>query len=513
MLKIGFVLAALSLPIGVIAAEAPQGAQPGCLGRSPGECVDLALAAMGGRGRLQELKTLRIHGMGHTLLAEQSYRQAPFITSYDREVVSVDFQHERVVTESHVVWPEADPHTEESDSTTVAGPQGGVRRSSDGDLPCSLSEIDGARQTLALGPARLLLTAAAASDLRFETAEIVRSTPHTVVSFAWRGVPVRIAINAFNHLPDAVETVQQFHDFWYFWGDVRQRIYLDNWKLVHGICYPTNLVEERNGIPWRSSQALEVELDPVIEEKALAMDAAVAEKSGASPGWNRPFHPGKVATLAPGIDLFLGAWNSTIVKQPDGLVVLEAPISGSYVQGLLEEAQRRNPGAVVKAVLSTSDSWPHVGGLRQVASKGLPVYILDLNRSLLDRMIEAPHTIEPDALERATPRRPPAYRIVAGKELIGSGPNRMELYPLRGASTERQYVVYFPEHRLLYASDTLALNDDGSLYDPELMREVLSVVEAASLKVETVFSMHQEPMPWEKVTSLVRAAATAPPKA
>ena len=60
---------------------------------------------------------------------------------------------------------------------------------------------------------------------------------------------------------------------------------------------------------------------------------------------------------------------------------------------------------------------------------------------------------------------------VGGKVSRGSSANRMGLYPLRGASTERQYMVYFPEHRLLYASDTLALNDDGSLYDPELMRK------------------------------------------
>ena len=82
----------------------------------------------------------------------------------------------------------------------------------------------------------------------------------------------------------------------------------------------------------------------------------------------------------------------------------------------------------------------------------------------------------------------------------------MELYPLRGATTERQYMVYFPEHRLLYASDTLAINDDGSLYDPELMREVMEAVQRESLQVETVFAMHQAPMPWNDVVKLVQNA-------
>jgi hypothetical protein len=103
------------------------------------------------------------------------------------------------------------------------------------------------------------------------------------------------------------------------------------------------------------------------------------------------------------------------------------------------------------------------------------------------------------------------WKIVAGKEELGAGPNRMELYPIRGASTERQYMVYFPEHRLLYASDTLVINDDGSLYDPELMFEVKQAVERAKLKVDTVFAMHQTPVPWEKVVGLIEKARPGQP--
>ncbi len=67
-------------------------------------------------------------------------------------------------------------------------------------------------------------------------------------------------------------------------------------------------------------------------------------------------------------------------------------------------------------------------------------------------------------------------------------------------------MVFFPEHHLLYASDTLALNDDGSLYDPELMREVVEAVQREGLQVNTVFAMHQAPMPWSNVVALVQKA-------
>jgi len=476
---------------------------PGCAHESAKQCVDLALEAMGGRERLQQVKSVRLQYIGHTLLAEQSYRQEPFITSYRRGQTTLDLTNQRVLTEVKLTWPESDPGQSDVDITLIVGPDGGVHHTKDVDSPCSLGEIDAARETLALGPARLLLTASDAPDLHFEASETLRSTSHAVVAFTWQKVPVRVLLNAFNHLPDAVENTQQFQDFWYFWGDVQQRIYFDNWKLTQGIAFPTNLVEERNGAVWSSSQALNVEFNVPIDDKAFGMDVKVAKQSAASHGWNRAFSGEKDTTLAPGVDLFLGAWNSTIVKQSDGIVILEAPISGSYTQGVIKEARKRYPGMPVKAVLSTSDSWPHVGGVRSAVAQGLPVYILDLNRPLLDRMINAPHTSDPDVLESSKNSKNPHWRIISEKEVLGSGENRMELYPLRGGSTERQYMVYFPEFRLLYASDTLLLKGEGTLYDPELMNEVAQAVKRAKLQVETVFAMHQAPMAWDQVMVLI----------
>ena len=479
---------------------------PGCAPQSPQECVAAALEAMGGRERLQRVGNIRLQTVGHTLLMEQSYRQAPFITSYERGHTTLDLVKQRLLTEAILTWPESDANQSDSDTTLVVGADGGVYHTKFGDSPCSLSDLDAALEELALGPMRLLLTAADAGDLHYEAAEVLRSTPHTVVAFSWHRIPVRVLLNPFNHLPDAVETTQVFHDFWYFWGDVRQRIYFDNWKLIEGIPYPTNRVEERNDVLWRSTQALNVEFNVPLDENILEMNAGAVKQSATSPGWNRQFGVKQATALAPGIDLYAGSWNATVVKQAGGIVILEAPISGSYTQGVLKEARRRHPGSPIDAVLSTSDSWPHTGGVRQAVASGLPVYILDLNEPLLDRLMRAPHTIEPDALQKSKSSKAPRWKIVAKKQTIGSGANRMELYPLRGASTERQYMVYFPEHRLLYASDTLALNDDGTLYDPELMYEVAQAVKRENLNVDTVFAIHQGPMPWDKVMTLIEKA-------
>ena len=480
--------------------------EPGCDQVTARQCVSLGLDAMGGGDRLEKLTSIRLQTIGHILLTEQSYRQAPFITSYERDVITLDFGGNRVLTETKSTWPENDLNQPDSESTLIVGPDGGAYHTKNGDSPCGLSSQDEARERLALGPASVLLTAAHASDLHFAPPEPVRGSSHAVVAFTWQKVPVRVLLNPFNHLPDAVETTQEFHDFWYFWGDVEQRTYFDNYKLVQGISFPTNVIRERNGTVWNSEQALNVEFNVAIDDKAFSMDAKIAKISAGQPGWNRGFRAKADTVLAPGIDMFPGAWNSTIVKEPDGVVILEAPISGLYTQGVIDEARKRYPGAAITAVLSTSDSWPHTGGVRVAVADLLPIFILDLNQPLLDKMVSAPHSLDPDALQNSKDKAKPRWTIVAAKVMVGSGANRMELYPLRGASTERQYMVYFPEHRLLYASDTLALNGDGSLYDPELMNEVAQAVKRENLTVDKVFAMHQGPVDWGQVIALLDKA-------
>lgn len=491
-------------PTDLFAATPVSPRTPGCDGIDAKQCVELALASMGGRDRLSALQSVRLEVVGHTALMEQSYRQSPFITSYERDKTVLDLKGQRLMNAQHVVWPESDPKTAEYDATLVVGADGGVIRAGEKDQPCGGADLDSAHQALALGPERLLLTASSAPDLHFESAEMLRSTPHAVVAFKWSGIPVRVLLNALNHLPDGVETVQQFKDFWYYWGDVHQVVYWDGWQLVHGIRYPTTQVIERNGAQWSSSQVIDLELNAPIEDKAFAMDAAAAQLSAQSKGWNRPFRGDHSVELAPGVDLYLGSWNATIVKQPDGIVILETPISGTFTEGLFAEAEKRYPGAPIKAVLSTSDSWPHVGGIRYDVAQEKPVYILDLNQPLLDRMVAASHTLDPDPL--AATKKTPRWKIVSGKTEIGSGENRFQLFPIRGASTERQYMVYFPQHRLLYASDTMVVNPDKTLYDPELMREVEQAVEREHLSVDKVYAMHQGPVAWSEVVSMIEKA-------
>ncbi len=478
-------------------AHAGASSTPGCSGLAPAACLEQSLNAMGGREKLEAIHTVRLDVISHTALMEQSYRQAPFITSYERDHVTLDFAGARARTDAHGIWPESDLNEAESDSVLIATPAGGVYHGARGDSPCSKADLERTREQLALSPTRALLTALAAQDLRYAPSEVLRDTEHTVLAFTWNGHPVHLALNRFNHLPGAVEVSARFSDFWYYWGEVAQRTYWDNWRYVEGITYPSNQVIERNGALWSSAQALDIRFNTPLSEADFAMDAKAVAQSAGSSGWERPFSTAKATPLAPGIDLYQGSWNTTLVHQDDGVVILETPVSEGFTRGIFAEAARKYPGAKVTAVLMTSDSWPHVGGLRYDVLAGAPLYVLDLNVPLLKRLLSA---------SPATARHPVTWRILSGRQSLGTGENRMELYPLRGASTERQYMVYFPARQLLYASDTLVMNANHTLYDPQLMHEVRQAVEREHLNVRTVYAMHEGPTPWADVIALLEAS-------
>src|SRR5262249_48765856 len=146
-----------------------------------------------------------------------------------------------------------------------------------------------------------------------------------------------------------------------------------------------------------------------------------------------------------------GSWDVVEVKQDDGIVILEGPLSSDYSARAIDDARQRFGSAPIKAVISTSDAWPHIGGMREYVARRIPIYALDLNVPILTRLFAAKYESFPDALAK-TPRRP-ALHVVSGKTVVGSGANRLEIHPYRTASGERQMMVYWPEHQLLYTSD------------------------------------------------------------
>jgi hypothetical protein len=341
----------------------------------------------------------------------------------------------------------------------------------------------------------------------------MQSVHQNVVVFTLDGAPVRVYLNADTHLPTAVDYSGPLarSGYWAFLGDVTQRTYYGFWWLAKGgIHLPLQWNITSNDLPSQMVMIRKLEINVPVDDSQFSIppdvqarfnpDAPVRTYDQIPLGL--PNEPAK--EIAPGVIFIPGRWNVTLVKQADGVVVIEAPISSGYSAKVIEEAKRRFPGIPIKAVITTSDSWPHLAGIREYVADGIPVYALDRNRPILERIIEMPYTSRPDLQQRA-PRKP-IFNLISGKVSLGNGPNRIEIYPIHGETSERQMMVYFPEYRLLYGSDPFQQLPDGSFFYPQTVSELMEAVQHNHLNVQRFFMMHIGPASWGDLSKALEKA-------
>lgn len=477
---------------------------------SAADLLRAALNAMGGEQKIRDLKTIHFTAVGHRSFLEQSERpEGPYIIEYAHIEEWRDLEHEHWKQEA-----KTQNVLEENTRTVIVSGGIAVQRFGPKEVPASGEELQDAEDALTLSPERVLLEGLETPDLKRLPDLILQDVPHHQVEFTQNGTPVRVLLNAETHLPTAVEWVKAYPYgiFWSIWGDVTTRAYYSLWWLQDGFHYPLQMDVFRNGLPDRTTTITKIEFNPNVPPDAFSISAASREaflERGKITADERPLGSRPPLEPAPGIVIIPGAWNTTIIRQQDGIVILEAPISSGYSAKVIAEAARRFPRMPIKAVITTSDAWPHLGGVREYVARGIPVYAVQRTLPLLQRFLNAPRTRLPDALAK-TPRKP-VFHLVSKKMLLGSGPNRLEIYPLSGETTERQMMVYFPEYKLLYGSDAFQKTPDGTWFYPQTMSEVAGAVEREHLTVENFFMMHMSLTPWQEALKAIQAASGLQP--
>lgn len=494
----------------LLAACVEANAMPANTRKDPAkEVLAESIAAMGGESALRGIRSIQFTEMLDRNALEQSERpEGPYIAQYQQISEWRDLAGCRV----KLAHQDQFAMYKFAGTTIVAG---GVAARGTGNhfMPGGAQDLVDAEESFELSPERILLTALEAHDLRLLPDVVLQSVKQHVLAFTWRKHTVRIFLNSETLLPTAVEWTRAYpaHTYWNLWGDVTTRVYYSLWWLAEGdVRYPLQLDFVRNGLPDRKVTITDIRINPLLADDLFAIPEETKTAFREHPPVlldERPLRVADAQELAKDVIFLPGSWNIAVVKQTDGIVIIEAPISSGYSAQAIAEAKRRYPGVPVKAVISTSDSWPHVGGVREYAARGIPIYALDRNLPLLNRIVAAPHHERPDALTRGP--KAAKFVSVSAKTVIGTGPNRLEIYPIHGDTSERQMMVYFPELRLLYGSDPFQKNGDqapgtggGTYTYPQTVSELRDAVAREHLPVERFFMMHIGPTSWSELQDI-----------
>ena len=470
--------------------------------------VSRAIDALGGEAALKGLTTLEIESIGHAYLIEQSERpEGPFIVSYVSTSETRDVAGGRSRSEQQQRFVLSPDWSGGGVATVVDTDAAAFARS--GRLAAAGRQVfEDGRERIDLAPERLLLTALAASDLALAPRAMLHGIPQDVVTFTWRGRRARLLIDAHDQVPSALEL--QAEDTFGIWGLVRTTTYYSLWTLIPGgVRYPLQTDRTWNDVSQASSTITKIAVNRPLDGAALRIPDEVKSAFAALPAaagvGALKFDPARSVELAPGVVQFSGNWNVAFVRQPDGLVIIEAPIGSGYSAAVLDEAERRFPGTRVKAVITTSDAWPHLGGVREYVARGIPVSAHELNRPILERLLKADYSGHPDAL--ATRPRAAKFTWVTDKTVIGAGDTRVEIYPADGENGERMLFVYLPSQRLLYSSDDIQRDRTGEFFMPEYLFEVRDAVRRYRLDVDRIFGMHIGVTPWSAIEAAIAKAS------
>lgn len=408
-------------------------------GQSPFPAAWLAGAAqaLGGEAALRSLAVVELSGISVWHQREQSERpEGPWVATFtdftDVRNFAADAvkRTQRVRGYSTPDWVDSKEWTPAL-SMLIAGGVG--LRSANGTLVPSSTPWDLGALPLGLGPEHVVLAALDAKDAHAEPDETLNGYAHHVVSFTYAGARVRLILNVPSLPPKAIEVTQSrpYDAYWAPWGDVTQRVTLGVWTLEPGgITYP-RLWEYSTGTQTDGTvTTTQVKLNPSIPAADFDVPADVRQRLAsrrriADTPLGNPQRP--AAELAPGVVLVPGSWNIVEIKQDDGVVILDGPLASEYSAKAIDDVKQRFGGAHVKAVITTSDSWPHIGGMREYAAQGVPIHALDLNVPILTRLFDARYVTTPDALAKS-PKRP-AMHVVSDKTVVGAvavGDDRQE---------------------------------------------------------------------------------------
>jgi len=503
---LGLAVCACAAPAPVVpSARVPQGTP---IAR---DLVAGALDAMGGEARIRAIHDVHMKAVESWASVEASERpEPPWNLNYSQTEQWLDYQRAAWRQDATFASVSNGDDAWQPFSQIAADGVSAVAR--DGQLkPGAPVLLADAAEQLRYQPYRLLLAAEAATDLRSAGDELLAGQANQIVAFHDAGMPIRIWIDGRTRRLTAAEIVHTMPDdaFWRIRGDVRDRLVFSQWTLhASGVWFARQYDLIRAAIPYHTFIITSIETNVATPAVFAIPDDVRAAYQATARGPASVPAPGEkpIEELSPGV-WFAGAGrNALLIAQPGGAALVDAPISDVYVARELEEAQHRF-GKPAATVVLTDHITPTLSGVREAAARGLAIRVLDGNRGFVAGLLAAPYTLAPDALARSgrTPKLE-ALEAIATRTVLGDGPTRMELIPMRGTLGERVLLVWLPAPRLLWVGSAITVGSDGHI-SPSRRAELDAVIAREHLDVDRVVGAKLAPASWASLRATPPDAA------
>jgi glyoxylase-like metal-dependent hydrolase (beta-lactamase superfamily II) len=456
------------------------------------QTVTSAADALGGRDRIQAVKTLVIEGtatqgnLGQDVTPEATGQR--FTVSAAR--IAIDVAGNRARTEL-TRTPDFQYFAGQAAQRQISGVDGeiGYNVAPNGTATRTPAPITSNRRTEMLHHPLLALRAALADGSTVSNPR-TENGQNLVDVRTSGGQSFTLATDATNNLPVRVVSRSDNVNL----GDVTVETTFANYQDVNGLQLPTRITQKTD---------IASTLDLTVTKQTIDADAgdlaAPAAAASAPQAAGPPAASVTAEELAPGIWRLAGqSHHSVLVEFSDHLTLIEAPQNDVRALAVIAKARELRPGKPLTQLVMSHHHFDHSGGVRAAISEGLTVITHKASASLVEDMATRPHTIVPDALAKNP--KPAMVEAVDGERVLTDGTMTVNLYAIEGNPHADTFLIaYFPKERILVEADMFTPGAAVMPYVPNLYENIRK----RNLRVDRVVPLHGTVVPFSE---LVKAA-------
>jgi glyoxylase-like metal-dependent hydrolase (beta-lactamase superfamily II) len=484
-------LQATVFAIALVAVPATAPAQD-----APAAIIQRAATAMGGAAALRALNTATLEFHSATFgLGQEETPLSPARATFAIGRSMTDYRRtRRVVTQETRAVSGATTRTRRVITPTLATTETNNAATVDnpGALAAALAEIRARPEQMIVfaidNPGQL--SAVAAKRVRGELMDGVRIGSGADAPVFW--------FDRLSHLPVGVERTTDDPIL----GDRSTMQIFTRWEDAGGVLFARQVDTEVNGRLQQHLLFTSVVTNSTLTESEFSVPDSLAARAQPVPATPPSPAPVTVTLAELGPNVWRaegGSHHSLVVRQGNGLVVVEAPQSAARSKAVLDTLRARFANVPVRTVVATHHHWDHSGGIREYLAQGIEVVAHARNVDFVREIGAARKTIAPDALSRGG--RMPNVRAANPVTILGSGETAVQLIELPTTHVQGMLAAYVPSLRILFVSDVLT---PGPTLAPVGAREIAAMVRVRGITVDRVVGGHGGIAAWADVERAAR---------
>ena len=350
--------------------------------------------------------------------------------------------------------------------------------------------------------AKLLLAAAGQKSLRRLSDLDVDGVKNRVLSYKDGADELRIYLDAKTLLPTQTDILDDDP----LEGDTSYLLRYGDWRKTGGVMMPFSLRYEINGRPFQEEQIKSIRHNVAISPDTLSIPEPIrTQKPDAMPiasQWILRRMAGNVSyqdfgrapkiewlKLADGVHKVAGGSHATIViEMRDHLVAVEGPLYEARTAPVVKSIKERFPSKPIRYLVPTHHHLDHSGGIRAFMAEGATMVVPFVAKDFHTRVARAPHTRQPDSLERN--KRAVVIEAFGGAaRVLTDGSRRVEVHPMPTSHAEDSVVVYLPADKMVIEADHISPRG-GQVRAAPLVKEFVTGLDKLAIDVATIVGIH-----------------------